>query len=64
MVFLYMGIGVLFIFSSVLMNLVPENRTLLGAVFIVYGLFRTIITLRKIKKLKREGPKATNSFLN
>jgi hypothetical protein len=54
MVALYLALGLLFLFTDIAENIFPANRTPIGIVFISYGLFRMVITIRKIKKLNED----------
>jgi hypothetical protein len=57
MVLVYMAIGLLFIFTNVLIDLVHKNRTIIGLFFIAYGIFRGYMLIR----LKRSREKFEES---
>jgi len=50
MTLIYAGIGVVFLFTGFLSDMLPDNRKLVGGVFLGYSVFRSIITIQKIKK--------------
>ncbi|HEX8515229.1 MAG TPA: hypothetical protein VF868_03445 [Bacteroidia bacterium] len=52
MVALYFALGLLFLFTDIAIDTFPENRRPIGIVFIIYGLFRMIVTIQKLRKLK------------
>jgi hypothetical protein len=54
MVGVYLALGLLFLFTDIAVNIFPANRTPIGIVFIVYGIFRSFITVRKIRRLNKE----------
>jgi uncharacterized protein with PQ loop repeat len=54
MVVFYLALGLLFLFTDIAFDTFPANRAPIGIVFIIYGLFRLIITIRKIQKLNQE----------
>jgi hypothetical protein len=54
MVAVYLALGLLFLFTDIAENIFPANRTPIGIVFLSYGLFRMITTIRKIKKADQE----------
>jgi uncharacterized protein with PQ loop repeat len=51
MVALYLALGLLFLFTDIAVETFPANRTPIGIAFIIYGLFRMIMTIQKIRKL-------------
>jgi hypothetical protein len=53
MVAFYLALGLLFLFTEIAIDIFPENRVPIGIVFICYGLFRTGMTIWKIKKLNQ-----------
>jgi len=52
MVFVYMAIGLMFIFTPVFKELIPRNRTALGVILVLYGAFRMYM-LARYKKSSR-----------
>ena len=59
MIAVYIAVGLLLIFSNILMDYVPEKRTVLGSVFIIYACFRTMMTVQKIRKLNNKAEQNT-----
>jgi hypothetical protein len=53
MVAVYFALGLLFFFTDIAFDTFPANRKPIGIVFIVYGFFRLILTIQKIRKLNR-----------
>lgn len=54
MVTVYLALGLLFLFTDVAINAFPSNRKPIGIIFLVYGSFRLILTLQKIRKAKED----------
>ena len=50
MVALYLALGLLFLFTEVAIDTFPENRQAIGIVFIIYGSFRLVATIYKLRK--------------
>lgn len=44
----YLGIGLLFLFTDILINIFPSNRFPLGCVFTLYALIRIFTAIRKL----------------
>jgi hypothetical protein len=57
MVALYFALGLLFLFTDIASETFPANRQPIGIVFLIYGLFRMIVTIQKIRKLNHEAAK-------
>jgi len=53
MVAVYLALGLLFLFTDIAIETFPANRQPIGIIFIAYGLFRTVATIYKLRKLKR-----------
>ena len=53
MVLVYIGIGLMFMFSSFLTEMIPSNRALIGGIFILYGIFRLYMLIRLKKSRER-----------
>jgi hypothetical protein len=60
MVAVYLALGLLFLFTDIASDIFPANRKPIGIVFIFYGLFRALITIRKLKKLRSDELKDSN----
>lgn len=61
MVFVYLSLGLVFLFSDVLSEVIPPSyRGIVGGVFIVYGVFRLYILMRmrKARKMYEEQQNA------
>ena len=56
MIAVYTAIGLLFLCSNQLTNIVTQYRPALGIVFLVYASFRTILTFQRLKKSKTQRP--------
>jgi uncharacterized membrane protein HdeD (DUF308 family) len=54
MVVIYLALGLLFLFTDIAENTFPANRKPIGVIFIVYGIFRAIVSVQKIRKANRE----------
>jgi hypothetical protein len=54
MVAVYLALGLLFLFTDIAGQMFPMNRTPVGIIFIIYGLFRLIVTIQKIRKLNSD----------
>lgn len=54
MTLIYAGIGVVFLFTDFLSNLLPDNRKLVGGIFLGYSVFRSIVIIQKMKKSNEE----------
>jgi hypothetical protein len=54
MVGVYLVFGACLIFTSTLSQLIPNNRTVIGALVVSYGIFRLYMTLRLTKKRNLE----------
>ena len=52
MVALYVALGLLFLFTDTAIDTFPTYLTEVGIVFLIYAVFRTIITIRKLKNEK------------
>jgi uncharacterized membrane protein YidH (DUF202 family) len=50
MVAVYLSLGLLFLFTDISYETFPEYRKELGIVLIVYGIIRTVLAIRKIKR--------------
>ncbi len=50
MITVYLAIGLLFLFTDIVIRLFPENRTAIGVVFILYAVYRLYITIKKEKQ--------------
>lgn len=50
----YLLIGMLFLFTPFLTETIAQNRAILGSVFIIYGIFRVIVSIQKMKRAKRD----------
>jgi len=50
MVAVYLALGLLFLFTDIAIDRFSVNRTPVGIGFLIYGLFRMIITIQKIRK--------------
>lgn len=50
MVAVYLGLGLLFLVTDLMIDNFPLYRTQLGIVMIVYALFRTFLLIRKLRK--------------
>jgi len=50
MIAVYAAIGLILIFSNLLLNIISEYRIPLGIVFIIYAGFRTIMTIQRLRK--------------
>jgi hypothetical protein len=46
MVLVYIGIGLMFMFSNFLSEMVRDNRAVIGGIFIIYGVFRLYMLIR------------------
>jgi len=55
MVAVYLALGLLFLFTGIGATTFSENRKPVGIVFMVYGLFRGIVTVQKIRKHNSEA---------
>jgi hypothetical protein len=51
MVAVYLALGLLFLFTDIAVESFPANRKPIGIAFLVYAVFRTIMTIQKIRKL-------------
>jgi hypothetical protein len=49
MTLIYAGIGVVFLFTDFLSNMLPDNRKLVGGIFLGYSVFRSIVIIQKMK---------------
>ncbi len=61
MVLVYIGIGLMFLFSDFLSDMVKDYRAVIGGAFILYGVFRMYILMRmrkarKMQNMKRNEP--------
>lgn len=54
MTLIYAGIGVVFLFTDFLSNMLPDNRKLVGGIFLGYSVFRSIVIIQKMKKSNEE----------
>jgi len=54
MVTVYLAVGLLFLFTDIGTDTFPSNRKPIGIVFLVYGTFRGILTVQKIRRNKDE----------
>lgn len=54
MVSVYLALGLLFLFTDIAVNAFPSNRKPIGIVFLVYGTFRLILTIQKVRKARKE----------
>jgi hypothetical protein len=54
MVVLYIALGLLFLTTDIAEETFPSNRKAIGIVFIIYGAFRAILTIQKIRKIDKE----------
>jgi hypothetical protein len=52
MVLVYIALGSAIAFSTFLIDMIPTNRTIIGGVFVVYGIFRFYILNRQRKSYK------------
>lgn len=52
MVLVYFALGLAVAFSSFLMDLIPNNRMIIGAVLMIYGVFRLYVLNRQRKSYK------------
>ncbi|MCW3083182.1 MAG: hypothetical protein JWP12_548 [Bacteroidetes bacterium] len=50
MVAVYLALGLLFLFTDIAEETFPANRKAVGTVLLVYGCFRMIITIQKLKR--------------
>lgn len=46
----YIALGIMFTLTSAFANNIPNNRKIIGSVFLVYGTFRLITGIMKLKK--------------
>jgi hypothetical protein len=49
MTLIYAGIGIVFLFTDFLSNMLPDNRKLVGGIFLGYSVFRSIVIIQKMK---------------
>jgi cytochrome c biogenesis protein CcdA len=49
MVLVYIGLGLMFLFSDFMSEMVKDYRSIIGGVFIIYGVFRMYILMRMRK---------------
>jgi len=54
MIAVYVAIGLILIFSDLLINIVSQYRLALGIVFVIYAGFRAVMIVQKIKKDNNE----------
>lgn len=54
MTLIYAGIGVVFLFTDFLLNMLPDKRMLVGGIFLGYSVFRSIVIIQKMKKSNEE----------
>jgi hypothetical protein len=52
MIAVYVGLGILFVFTDVLKETISVYRVQFGIVLLVYAAIRTFMTIRKIKREK------------
>ena len=50
MVAVYLALGLLFLFTDIAEETFPARRKAVGTVLLVYGIFRMIITIQKLKR--------------
>ncbi|MCG3166387.1 MAG: hypothetical protein POELPBGB_02165 [Bacteroidia bacterium] len=50
MTLIYAGIGITFLFTDILLNQLPDNRKLVGGIFLGYSVFRSVVIIQKMKK--------------
>lgn len=55
MIGVYFSIGILFLFTDVLIEMIPRKREALGAVFIVYALIRLALAFIRSKRQQKEN---------
>jgi len=55
MVAVYLALGLLFLFTDIAIDTFPANRQPIGIIFIVYGVFRTITIILKLRKLRNNN---------
>lgn len=51
---IYILIGGMFIFTNGFKEKLPDNREVIGGVFLAYGLFRFISGVQKLRKFRSE----------
>ncbi len=54
MTLIYAGIGISFLLTDFLLDLLPDNRKLVGGIFLGYSVFRSIVIIQKMKKSNEE----------
>lgn len=54
MVAVYLALGLLFLFTDIAADTFPANRKPIGIVFLIYGLFRMVMIIQKIRKAADE----------
>ena len=54
MVAVYWALGLLFLFTDLGSTMFPANRTPVGIILLVYGIFRLVVTIQKIRKLNSD----------
>jgi heme A synthase len=55
MIAMYVTLGLLFLFTQVAIEILPEHRQAMGVVFIVYSVIRATLLIRKIKKTSEQN---------
>jgi hypothetical protein len=55
MAIVYIAIGIMFALTHVFANNIPYNRRVIGSVFLLYGTFRLITGIMKLKKYRSES---------
>ncbi|HRH03720.1 MAG TPA: hypothetical protein PLI68_01205 [Bacteroidia bacterium] len=52
MVFVYIALGIAIAFTTFLIDLVPNNRMIIGGILVIYGAFRLYVLNRQRKSYK------------
>jgi len=55
MIAVYIAIGLLLLFSNYFLDYISENRMIMGFVFLAYAIFRLVLTIQRIRKLKKSN---------
>ena len=55
MVAVYLALGLLFLFTDIAIDMFPANRQPIGIIFLAYAIFRTVMTVIRLKRLKNEN---------
>lgn len=55
MAIFYMAFGFFIAFTNVLVNRIPNQRLLIGGIFMAYGTFRLVKIILDIRKLNRQN---------